>query len=362
MLNISDLVKSAWVRQLKEDWKTANYSYFKNSMYLPNLELSDSERILGRWRGGSYRSLSISISLINAYPWELVQDVLFHEMAHQYVDEVLGMRDSTPHGEVFKKICHEHGIDHTATGDVQTWTAKRKDRATLCPENHKLLDRVHKLLALAQSPNEHEAQNAMTKAHELLLRHNLSLSDMQTSGNYIHKQIGDVGRSNPIKSIISSIISRFFFVETIWTFSYDRQRNRSGRVLEIYGTTENVEMAEYVYEYLQNISDLLWVEHRKQKNLTGNRHRRTFIHGVLNGFYRKLDSQKLENQTRSLVWKGDPRLKDFFHRRNPKLVRTSSRFTKSCQDAYDSGINQGKNLVIQKGIREKGNGEVRLLT
>ncbi len=362
MTNINDLVKSAWIRQLKEDWKSANYNYFKNSMRLPNLELSNAENTLGKWRGGCHRCLTMSTHLINTYPWELVQDVLHHEMVHQYVDEVLGIRDSSPHGEVFKKICQEHSIDHTATGEIESWVEQRKNRTTLCPENHKLLDKIHKLLALAQSPNEHEAQNAMTKAHELLLRHNLSLSDIQTKWNYIHRQIGEVGRTNPIKSIISAIICKFFFVEAIWTFGFDQKQNRSGRILEIYGTPENVEMAEYVYDYLQNISELLWEEHREQKKINGNRHRRTFIYGVLNGFYRKLDSQVRENRRKSLVWTGDPRLKDFFHRKNPKLVRTSSRYTKSCQDTYNSGMNQGENLIIQKGIHEKGKSEVKLLT
>ncbi|MDR4498699.1 MAG: SprT-like domain-containing protein [Candidatus Scalindua sp.] len=362
MENVNNLLKSAWIRQLKEEWKSANYYYFNSSMYLPNLEISDSEGTLGTWRGSCHRKLSISINLIKNYRWEHVQDVLYHEMAHQYVDEVLGIRDDLPHGEAFKRICRENGIDPAATGDVQSWLAQRKNRTTLCPENHKLLEKVHKLLALAESPNEHEAQNAMAKAHELLLRHNLSLLDVHTKWNYIHKQVGEVERTNPIKSIISAILCKFFFVEAIWTYGYDQQRNRSGRILEIYGTPENVEMAEYVYDYLQNISELLWEEHKRQKRLTGNRHRRTFIYGLLNGFYHKLDNRISENLTGHLVWKGDPRLKDFFHRRNPKLVRSSSRYSRSCQDTYNSGISQGKNLVIHKGINEKGNREVKLLT
>jgi hypothetical protein len=201
----------------------------------------------------------------------------------------------------------------------------------------------------------------MTKAHEFLLKHNLSLLDMQTEWNYIYKQIGEVERRNPIKSIISAIISKFFFVEAIWTFGYDQHRNRSGQVLEIYGTPENVEMAEYVYDYLQNISELLWAEYKKREKISGNRHRRTFIYGLLDGFYNKLDSRFIENQSKKLVWKGDPRLKEFYRRRNPRIARSSSRYSHSCQDTYDSGMTQGKNLVIHKGIHEKGNGKVKFL-
>jgi predicted SprT family Zn-dependent metalloprotease len=361
MTDMSYILKTAWIRQLKKDWKSANYVYFKDSMHLPNLEISYSDWILGRWQGGHYRRLSVSINLINNYTWECVQEVLYHEMAHQYVDEVLGIRENPPHGEAFKKICLENGIDPTATGDIQTWVEKRNNSSTAISGSHKILDKVHKLLALAQSANEYEAQNAMSKAHELLLKHNLSLLDVQNKLNYIHKQIGEVGRSNPIKSIISALICKFFFVEAIWTFGYDQHTNRSGKVLEIYGTPENVEMAEYVYDYVQNISELLWAEYKVQRKINGNRHRRTFIYGLLEGFYNKLDSRLIENQSKKLVWKGDPRLKEFYRRRNPKRVSSSSRYSRSCQDAYNSGITRGKNLIIHKGIKGKGKGELKFL-
>ncbi len=361
MTDIDNILKTAWVRQLKADWKTANFHYFKDSMRLPSLELSYSEDVLGTWKGGYYRRLSISIILINNYSWEYVQEVLYHEMAHQYVEEVLGIRDSLPHGEAFKRVCRENSIDPTATGDIKSWVEKRNNSSSVSSENHKILDKIHKLLALAQSPNEHEAQNAMAKAHEFLLKHNLSLLDVQSEWNYIYKQIGEVGRRNPIKSIISAIISKFFFVEAIWTFGYDQHENRSGQVLEIYGTPENVEMAEYVYDYLQNIPEILWAEHKRQEKINGNKHRRSFIYGLLDGFYNKLDSQFTENQSKELVWTGDPRLQEFYRRRNPRIARSSSRYSRSCQDTYNSGITQGKNLVIHKGIHGKGNGVVKLL-
>ena len=210
MTDINDKIKTAWIRQLNEDWKTANFLYFNKSMRQPSFELAYSGVALGRWKGGCYRRLSISIVLINTHAWEYVQEVLCHEMAHQYVEEVLGICDELPHGEAFKRVCLEKGFDPTATGNIQTWMEKHKNRFTASSENHQILDKVHKLLALAQSPNEHEAQTAMAKAHELLLRHNLSLLDTQTKWNYIHKQIGEIGRRDPAKSIISAILCKYF--------------------------------------------------------------------------------------------------------------------------------------------------------
>jgi len=362
MDEINNPLKTAWIRQLKEDWRLANYSYFKDKMRLPHLCLSSSEGILGQWKGGFYRSLSISMILIHDHRWGYVQEVLFHEMAHQYVEEVLGILEERPHGETFKAVCLEHGIDPSATGRVQPWLARRKKSAIKSSENHKMIDKVNKLLALAQSTNAHEAQNAMAKAQAFLLKHNLSLLETQTERKYTHKQIGRVGRRNPIRSIISAILSRFFFVEAIWTFGYDPDEDRSGRVLEICGTPENVEMAEYVYDYLQNTSELLWTAHKKKEQISENRHRRTFIYGLLDGFYKKLEGRMSENGSKNLVWKGDPQLAIFTRRRNPRLVRSSSKYSRSCKDAYRSGVTQGHNLVIHKGIHEERNGGVKLLT
>ncbi|KKO17971.1 MAG: SprT-like family protein [Candidatus Brocadia fulgida] len=361
MITINDKLKTAWLRQLHEDWKTANFLYFHEDMRPPNYELAHSGVTLGRWKGGCHRRLSISIVLINTYSWEYVQEVLYHEMVHQYVEEILGICEEVPHGEAFRRVCQEKGIDPTATGDLHVWMEKRGSRCTVSSGNHQILDKVHKLLALAQSPNEHEAQTAMTKAHELLLRYNLSLLDTQTKGNYLHKQIGEIGRRDPAKSTVSAILCKYFFVEVIWTFGYDQHRNRRGRVLEIYGAPENVEMAEYVYHYLLNVSELLWKEYKGKNMINGNRHRRTFIYGLLEGFYHKLEDSGRENVSQKLVWKGDPQLREYYQQRNPRRTRASSRYSRTCQNAYNSGVFQGKKLIIHKGIRESGDGEVRYL-
>ena len=43
----------------------------------------------------------------------------------------------------------------------------------------KLIDRIRKLLALGKSPNQHEAEAAMTKANELLTEHQIGMSEVQ---------------------------------------------------------------------------------------------------------------------------------------------------------------------------------------
>lgn len=45
-------------------------------------------------------------------------------------------------------------------------------------KEEKSIDKIKKLLALASSPNEHEAQSALLKAQELLAKHNLTMEDV----------------------------------------------------------------------------------------------------------------------------------------------------------------------------------------
>jgi hypothetical protein len=116
-----------------------------------------------------------------------------------------------------------------------------------------------------------------------------------------------------------------------------------------------------IYDYLQNISELLWVEHKRRGKIKGNKHRRTFIYGLLDGFYNKLDSQFTETGPKNLSGPETPRLQEFYRRRNPRIARSSSRYSRSCQDTYNSGMTQGKNLVIHKGIHGKRRGKVKFL-
>ena len=45
----------------------------------------------------------------------------------------------------------------------------------------KLIDKIKKLIALSDSPNEHEAQSAMLKAQLLMAKHNVDMADVQGS-------------------------------------------------------------------------------------------------------------------------------------------------------------------------------------
>ena len=66
-----------------------------------------------------------------------------------------------------------------------------------------------------------------------------------------------------------------------------------GRVLEISGTEKNVQIASYVYNFVNRFIESQWREYNKKKGL--NRYRRTdFALGVLEGFEQKLNNGLLQ--------------------------------------------------------------------
>ena len=49
----------------------------------------------------------------------------------------------------------------------------------------------------------------------------------------------------------------------------------------------------------------LWREHKKEEGIVGNRDRRTYLAGVMEGFRDKLEAETKKQKAEGLVWVGD---------------------------------------------------------
>jgi len=150
---LSTALEAALLRQLLATWRTLNDSYWKGRLQPPTLALADGAHKLGQWLAAE-RRIELSRAFVVDGAWGAVVEVLKHEMAHQFVTEALGDPDPTPHGPAFRAVCERHGIDASAAG---------VPAAAPTPEADRVLSRVAKLLALAESPNVHEAESAMAR-------------------------------------------------------------------------------------------------------------------------------------------------------------------------------------------------------
>jgi predicted SprT family Zn-dependent metalloprotease len=302
------------LRALLRSWHHLNEAHFSSLLRAPVLQLTDSESYLGRWTPQS-RTLSLSRSLLFEHAWGIVLEVMKHEMAHQYVNEVLYLFEETPHGPAFQQLCQRLGIDSAAAGLP---TARSN-----VPAPHPVLEKVAKLLALAESSNEHEAQAAMKAAQRLMLRYNLDRGPTATAQDpYGFRHVGKAtGRVQAWERLLASLLVDHFFVEAIWVPSYRPLEGKYGTVLELCGTEANLDLASYVYDFLTHTAMHLWHHYRKTIVSSGTAGRLSFFAGVIRGFEETLRRSASESKAQGLVWIQDPKLPAYVRTRHPR-VRT----------------------------------------
>lgn len=342
-------LEAALVRALRAAWYDANGQYFKRHLKVPVIALSDAAGRLGCWLP-EVRTIELGRAFVLAQAWGVVVEVLRHEMLHQYVHEVLGIRDQGAHGPAFRELGERLGIDVAARG---------LPRAADSAEG-RVLGRIAKLLALADSPNVHEAESAMAEAQRLMLKHNLEVTRAGAARGYGFRHLGaPSGRVEESARLLAHILEHHFFVECIWVSVWRPREGRRGSVLEVCGSEANLEMAAYVHDFLTHTADRLWREYRRAHGVPG-RERRTFQAGVMMGFRDKLMVQGQQQAERGLVWTGDADLGAYYRRRHPR-VRWLHHEGNPMTAARSHGRAAGSKVVLSKPMHSGPSGSTRLL-
>ncbi len=335
---LSAALEAELLRRLAMEYAWRNELHFGKKLRRPVIALSDASSRLGVWRRDA-RRIEISRSLVVTRAWTETVEVLKHEMAHQFVHEVLGVLDETAHGPTFWRVCSERGIDARAAGLVGS--PEGSDATS------RIVQRVQKLLALAGSSERHEAEAAMRKAHELMLRHNLE-SLGGADGSYEVRHLGDpTRRRTSVERDVVSLLTEYFFVEVIEIPTYVVPTGRSGVAFEVCGGTANVAMAEHVFSFLVSTAERLWQDARKQQKLKGSE-RIPFQSGVIRGFGEKLRTERETLRGTGLVWVGDPLLERFYRARHPRIHRTTR--WQRLSEGHAMGREAGRNVVLHRPV------------
>jgi len=343
------------VRELLAAHRQLNQSHFKGALSTPQLSLSDATSFLARWLR-TLHTIEVSREFLDrADSWGVVVEVLKHEMAHQYVHEVLH-EDEAPHGPAFRAVCERLGIDARASGVPDV---------ALDAGGKRVLERVHKLLALAESDNRHEAEAAAAAAQRLMLKHNLEhVREATPEGEprYGFRHLGRVtGRVTEWERRLGNVLREHFFVDIIWVPAYRPDELKRGSVMEAIGSRENLDLAAYVYDFLVRTGERLWQAHRTAHEIRGNADRRAYLAGVMSGFAQKLAQQAKAHKAQGLVWIPHAELATYTRKRHPYL-RTISHRGHAQRDVFAHGQKAGRELVLHKGVSSRsGSGETKLL-
>ena len=365
-------LRQAWASELLEEHEAVCWQY-KVRLSKPIIEISNSQMEWGSW-DSDLRTMKISAKLISGHSWDVTLNVFKHEMAHQIVTDLFDRVDG--HGELFQTACKMIDVPKEfrgSKGDIPRKIVDFRDQA-IDSANGRMLEKVGKLLSLAQSKNENEAFLAMKKANELIEKYNIDRTEQNKDSKYVYAIINHKKkRIENYQRRICMILREHFFVEVVYSSLYDASDCQTYRAIELLGTAENVLMAEYVYYFLLNQLGVLWKVHQSKKGDRSSKNKRSYWLGVLKGFSDKLDQQAKISRNRydpegsgtktmsALICAEDKMLAQFTRMRFPRLSSYRSQGATIDHRTYQAGIDEGKRLNIHKGINQKDGFRGRLL-
>lgn len=295
---------------------------------------------------GPYYQIGLNRKLIYLAKDSVVRDILRHELAHYLTLLIYKENISSSHGAEFKEVCSRFGFpDEISRATMNLETANLSKEGDLISE--KVLEKVKKLLQLAQSSNSHEAELATLKANELLLRHNLDYLKDRQEPVYMDRILIQPRRDSKLSAIYE--ILRHFIVKPVISMG------RNTCCLEVSGSLTNVKLAGYVANFLNQELDHLWEEARKEHGLSGLREKNSFFLGVAQGFNLKMakakSSYSTEDQKALMVVEKKLTVDtQMIYRR----LSTTQSGHQSDARANQHGMEKGKNLTIRNAVEGKG--------
>ena len=350
-------LRTAFERQvlqgLAAEWENALWLLpkpLRRSLRKPIFSIVGTARRLGSWTPYK-REIALSRDLVTNGRWDDVREVLLHEMAHQVVHEGLKATGESDHGPAFKEACRLLRANPAASGGHRP-LHERLRRGEKLEAKDRIVARIQKLMALAESANPNEAHAAMSKAHELIARHNVDLIDRGVKQHYVSIFLGTPRLRHFRESYhLAHLLQDFYFVQCMWVEAWALKKARMGRVLEISGNDKNVRIAEYVYTAVCRYIDTTWADYRRGKGL--NRYRKTdFAVGIIEGFRSTLEKVSAScTEARLLPARmEDPALKRYIAHRYPHVRSFTKQGPGHDARVLADGTEKGRKLVISKGI------------
>ncbi len=138
---------------------------------------------------------------------------------------------------------------------------------------------------------------------------------------------------------------------------YDPGRGESFKTIELFGTRENVAIAEYCFHFLENRLALLWSANKNRFRGAVQTEKNSYFLGLLRGFHQKLREQKNSRREESVVPQAgalilaeEQRLAWFVGMRFPRLKMVSTRGAKVYRETYREGVETGREITLNEGV------------
>lgn len=318
---------------------------YKNMLYPIHVVVFEGSKL--GYFDSNFWQIGLNRKLIWTAKEDVVRDILKHELAHYLAFIEFGATQA--HGPEFHQVCRRLGF----SAEVSAATANidlSNERKIGDLESERVLEKVKKLLQLAQSANVHEAELATVRANEILLRYNLSLAanadDSINETLYMDRIFEQLRRNAKLDAIYD--ILKHFIVRPVISHA------RGKCVLEVTGSLTNVKLARYVAGFLDHELENLWKVAQRQHKLSGLRAKNSFYTGVAKGFDEKMKNAKMnftpseKNSLVAIEEKLSVNMKSIYRR-----LSYSSSSSRTDEVAQSLGHEKGRHLSIRTGVETK---------
>ncbi len=207
---------------------------------------------------------------------EEIKDVIRHELAHYLVFIKFGGHIE-PHGKEFKELCLSFGWNENVYR-----ASKEFEYLESCEKEKEKVRKIKKLLALSSSHNSFEAEQALLKARELMIKSAYTSLDPQEEIFYLKRVLKQKAVDGKMRAIAK--ICETFFVSCVFF------KTQYAIYLEILGSYDHVQIGEYVAQYLDKELENYYLKAKQESLfLKGLGAKNAFYLGIAKGYIAKVN-------------------------------------------------------------------------
>ena len=353
------------IEKLKSEWRSiVHYGNLKRyeaqNVPEPSIDFAESKTKHGWYSPPPKNTITISYELLMEHPWYSVLDVFYHEVAHQLVQFLCPEEaDETSHGKAFREMCRRIGANPSAGDSYQTLDSllSQEQNDTGDP----IIERVRKLLVMAEKGDEHEAEVALSKAVEIMAKYGIREEHLNQKEQYVTVALGEPRHTIQLdERAMAQFLNEMFSVTTIMVnvpaITTDRSGNKSAtecRQFFMCGTTRNVKIAQYVRDSVLSHIDLEWGKFCQTNRISPTlvRRKRDFAYGVISALLKKMRGS-LEKETQALIVAGSQELNSYYTTRFPHIHTVTHGGVNMDPNALEAGKKIGSDLTIKPGIEK----------
>jgi len=210
-------------------------------------------------------------------------------------------------------------------------------------------ERIRKLLALADSPNENEAAAAAEKAQALMLRYGIEMAAVAVSGGErlaVDEHVVD-GKVDPWRRMLAAAVARSAGGEIVWA-----PDGRGQGKIFFYGPSGTVGGIVELFRYLEAqlvVISAAATAARRQRRVHGRTWRNSFLLGAVGRIGQRLDARRAQTAEagengRALVLVKTAVDREI-ERRHPELESSSYR-PSVARSAYEAGSHAAKQVDL----------------